>query len=358
MLQFAIITLLQLIPSSHFIKEDTVRFTFIGDIMQHTNQLESAYIGGNKKDDLSYCYKEYFKYLTPIFKNSDIIGANIETTFAPGIFTGYPSFSSPFTLLRDAADAGINLFLAANNHSADKGANGIQGSINYYNKLNLKYVGIYKDSVDKAKNHPLIINKNNISISILNYTYGTNGINVPKPYIVNLINKEDILKDIKKSRLKGADVIIATLHWGVEYNTKESKEQKELESFLKENGVNIIIGSHPHVPQPVAIYKLAPTKIKGITAYSLGNAISNMTAQNTRIGLMISFSVIKSKPKDIRISDPEIRYIWTARPTDTKKGFTIIDIENYLNGIYESNNISGKDLIKHYYNKFKNSTIK
>ncbi len=358
MFQLAIITLLQLLPSSLFIKEDTVKVTFIGDIMQHTKQLESAYIGDNKRDDLSYCYKEYFRYLSPIFKESDIVGANIETTFAPGIFTGYPSFSSPFTLLQDAADAGVNLFLAANNHSADKGAKGIQGAIDYYNYLGLNYVGIYKDSVDRFINYPLIINKKGIIIAILNYTYGTNGINVPKPYIVNIINKKEILNDIKKSRQRGANVIIATLHWGLEYHTKESNQQKELESFLKENGVNIIIGSHPHVPQPIKVYKLAPKKIEGITAYSLGNAISNMTAKDTRIGLLISFSIIKSRPKDIRISEPEVKYIWTARPRDTKKGYTIIDIESYLNGLYDSDNISGKDQIIYYYNKFKNSTIK
>ncbi|MFA6770256.1 MAG: CapA family protein, partial [Bacteroidales bacterium] len=131
---------------------------FLGDIMQHEAQLNSAYRGeGNRGNPNSYNYSPYFKNLNSYFAKVDIVAANMETTFAPPPYKGYPAFCSPSSLAREALSVGIDLFFAANNHSVDRGASGIEGSISLYKELGVLYTGIYLNEQEEALKHPLII---------------------------------------------------------------------------------------------------------------------------------------------------------------------------------------------------------
>lgn len=333
---------------------DTLKMLFLGDIMQHQAQLTSAYIGkGNINDPNSYDYSAYFKYLKSYFENAHIVAANMETTFAPAPYSGYPIFCSPSSLAREAFNSGINLFFAANNHSVDKGSRGIEGSIQLYQELGVPYTGIYLNSNQEAIEHPLIIEKKGIKLAVLNYTYGTNGINVPAPYVIKLLDSNVVKNDLIKAATASPDCIIVSVHWGYEYVITASSSQKKWEKLFYKYGANLVIGSHPHVPQEIISYRDSVGVIESITAYSLGNAISNMSAQNTRIGAMLGVELIKENyTGKIWFREPAIHYIWTSRPIATGGYFTIVPIKEFLENPAKFNVKGENELVKRYSQKF------
>jgi poly-gamma-glutamate capsule biosynthesis protein CapA/YwtB (metallophosphatase superfamily) len=339
---------------------DTVKTIFLGDIMQHQSQLEAALRpDGNKDSSSHYDYSRYFMHLKDNFKKAHIVAANIETTFAPPPYSGYPAFNSPPALLKECAESGINLFLAANNHSADKGSRGLKGAIKLYKQLGLPYTGIYSDKKEAKMKHPLIIEKNNIKIAILNYTYGTNGIGVPPPFVVNTMDTSKVKSDLNKAKRHNPDFIISCMHWGEEYKLSSSAKQREWEQFLYKHGTNLIIGAHPHVPQEINIQRDSLGKIKYVTAFSLGNSISNMTARNTRIGIMLEINLIKEKQTSRTIiEEPVIHWIWTSRPASTGGYYTIISIKDYLDNSHKYKLKGEKSLIKTYHNSFSKRFVK
>ncbi len=310
---------------------DTLKLLFIGDIMQHQTQLDAArHSKGKSNSPSSYDYSSYFRYLENIFEQADFRVANMETSFAKPPYTGYPSFSSPHSLISGSKKAGIDLFLAANNHICDKGKRGLQGAIDAYDSLSVLYTGIYRDSQEENEKNPLIVKVKNFRIAFLNYTYGTNGIRIPSPFVVKILDTSAIKRDLARAVESGPDFIIVCLHWGNEYSLKHSKEQERIESFFYKNGADIIIGSHPHVPQDYRIEYEQSGEIRHITVYSLGNAISSMTAQNTRIGMIAGILLSKDKEGKKRILPPEFEYIWTSRPKMFDKNFSILPIKEFL----------------------------
>ena len=317
--------------SSPFRWGDTLKVTFLGDIMQHQSQLDAARrpsSDGSKAS--SYDFSTYFKHLESKFNSSDLRIANMETTFSSPPYSGYPVFNSPFSLLEASKHGGIDIFLSANNHICDKGGKGIEGTIAAYNSLRTPYAGAYINSQERDRLYPLIIEIKGIRLAILNYTYGTNGIPVPAPCIVNLLDSTQIKEDILKAQYHEADFIIATIHWGNEYSLLASSEQKRWKQFFNRNGVNIIVGSHPHVVQEVEIERGLIGEVSRITAYSLGNAISNMTAPNTRMGMLFTLRIIREKNGQMRLIEPLYELIWTSRPGSVEKNFTILPVEDFI----------------------------
>lgn len=350
----SLIICLQLFSALWPRQTDTLNMLFLGDIMQHSSQLQSSYRGvGDRTDPNSYSYLPYFKYLESYFQKNHIVAANMETTFAPAPYSGYPVFCSPSSLARDAMKAGVNLFFAANNHSVDKGSRGLKETISLYEKLDILYTGIYLDESHEGVCHPLIIEKKGIKVAVLNYTYGTNGIDVPWPYVVKQLDSAAVKKDLLKASLLEPDCIIVSVHWGDEYKTSSGRRQKKWEALFYKYGANLVIGSHPHVPQEVVSYKDSIGRVKAITAFSLGNAISNMSAKNTRIGIMLEVKLIKEAyTGNTWFDKPDIHYIWTSRPRATGGYYTIIPIKDYLQnpGNY---NVKGENvLIENYFKKF------
>ncbi|PKP06801.1 MAG: capsular biosynthesis protein [Bacteroidetes bacterium HGW-Bacteroidetes-5] len=337
---------------------DTLRMLFLGDIMQHKEQLEAAFnqtsLPGKKSpaEPLSYDYSSYFSNLKSYFEKAHIVGANMETTFAPPPFAGYPAFRSPSSLAAECVKSGINLMFAANNHSADAGSAGLRGSIETYEQLGVPYTGIYRSEADEELLNPLIIEKHGFKIAFLNYTYGTNGIKTPLPFIIKRLTSDQVERDLALAKSKSVDLICAAVHWGDEYMTEPGEYQQKWERELYSNGVDIIIGSHPHVPQDVAVYRDSAGKVSKITAYSLGNAISNMTAKNTRIGVMLEIAVTRDSAGKREICEPQKHLIWTVRPTLKGENYSILHIKDYLTNSPTIGKLREHDLIVNYYKQF------
>src|SRR3989339_1176376 len=316
------------------VQEDTLKLLFIGDIMQHQAQLDAALVKGSvKKGTPLYDYSSYFSKLKEHFNRADLTIANMETTFAGPPYSGYPNFNSPHSLLTASAESGIDIFLAANNHTCDKGRRGLTGTIGLYDSLGIKYTGIYRNPEEEINRNPLIVNIREFKVAFLNYTYGTNGIPIPPPFVVKLLDTLAIKTDLARAKALNPDFIIVCPHWGEEYKLVHSAQQERMERYFYENGADLIIGSHPHVHQDYNIIKPDGTTIEHITIYSLGNAISNMTAPNTRVGMMAEIVLCKGEDGSRRILEPNIEYIWTLRPKMFDRNYSILPInkkENYL----------------------------
>jgi hypothetical protein len=270
---------------------------FVGDIMGHDAQIEGAYIDSAN----AYNYEPTFRYVKDYISAADIAVGNLEVTLAGKPFKGYPQFSSPDELALAARDAGFDVFITANNHALDRGAQGMERTITMLDSFNIIHAGIYRSEAERETRYPLIIESKGVRLAILNYTYGTNGLSVNLPYIINRIDTAQIKKDLLKAQLAKPDYIICTMHWGVEYERTENKVQQSLARFMFENGVDAIIGSHPHVIQPVRIENcsISDTAKKCPVVYSLGNFVSNQRAEYKDGGIIAELHLSKVNEKVI-----------------------------------------------------------
>jgi poly-gamma-glutamate synthesis protein (capsule biosynthesis protein) len=305
---------------------DTLKLVFIGDIMSHGPQLTSAYQAGNR----TYDYSENFKYVDSIFHQADWVIGNLETTLGVKPFSGYPQFSAPPELAIACRNAGINVLATANNHSCDKRKKGIVKTIDILDSLQIKHLGTYKNKSLHDSLSPLLLFKNGIKIALLNYTYGTNGIPVPYPTRVNLINKKQMAKDIENTRKLNPDAVLVFLHWGNQYQYKASFKQLETEKFLHQKGIQYIIGSHPHVIQPI-VYKHDSIKNTSyLTAYSLGNFISNQRKFPRDGSIILSLKFVKQNNKLQLISYKSIP-IWVYKfRKNNRWHYEILPVENFI----------------------------
>lgn len=316
-------------------KDTTIKLCVIGDIMCHNTQFKDA-LNSSNTYDFSYVFSE----IEPYFKNNDLNIGNLETTFAGSsrAYSGYPTFNTPEALATDLKELGINVLSTANNHCMDTGYKGLVNTLDTLDSKGLEHMGTYR--TEEESNSILIKDINGIKIAFLSYTYGTNGIPVPsnKSFSVNLIDKEKILEDIQKAKDNNVDLICTNMHWGVEYLDSPNSEQKELANFLFVNGVDIILGSHPHVLEKMEKVNVTTTDGKNkdcFVIYSLGNFVSGQVKTNTRTSIILNLSI--TKKTDDSISIDTVNYIPIYCYTSGKsKGYKIIDIkkeiENYENG--------------------------
>jgi poly-gamma-glutamate synthesis protein (capsule biosynthesis protein) len=244
---------------------------------------------------------------------------------------GYPQFSSPPALAAACKNAGIDYMVTANNHAADRGKNGISGTINRLDSLGIPHTGTFLNSLSRDSLYPLMIKRNDISIALLNYTYGTNGITVPEPVIVNLLDKNVITADIKKAKAKNPDITILFLHWGTEYDTVPSKIQTDLAEYFFSLGVDLIIGSHPHVLQKMVWLKNISGEKDGIVVYSMGNFISNQRKPKTDGGAIVRIEFTRSGD-ELKISDAGYYLTWVYTPIEMyRKKFFILPCSQFEN---------------------------
>lgn len=302
----------------------TVSLLFLGDVMGHDTQINSAY---NKESD-SYNYNGCFKYLSNIFNDADFCIANLEVTLAGPPFKGYPQFSSPDALAIAMKDAGVNAIVTANNHCVDRRKQGLERTIDILDSLKLPRTGTFKTEADRKAHNPMLLEKDGVKIAILNYTYGTNGIPVSKPNIVNLLDKEQMKLDIATSKAMSPDFIIAVVHWGLEYQTTENAVQRDYNKFLNDNGVNIVIGSHPHVVQPIH------RSDNNFVVYSLGNFVSNQRTAPRDGGAMVRIELTKTDT-DNYLSDAAYYLTWVHTPTiNGKKEFMVLPVNPFEDDAY------------------------
>lgn len=282
-------------------EKDTLSLLFAGDIMGHSPQITSAY----NKTTQRYEYEPVFAKVAPIFRKNDYVIANLEVTLGGKPYTGYPTFSSPNALAAACYKSGMNVMVTANNHSCDRGKKGITNTLYQLDSLGIKHTGTFYDLIDRARRNLLVLRKNNIRVGILNYTYGTNGLPIPEPTLVNLLDTLQIKKDLQSAHAHRLDKLIAVVHWGVEYATKPNQSQKDMANFLLRNGVDAIIGGHPHVLQP-----MEKNTNDQFVAYSLGNFISNQRKRHTDGGLMVKLSFVKNKEGKTKFLIPQYYLTW------------------------------------------------
>lgn len=330
--------------------DDNNHSTSISLIMAGDNLINDKLYNAAKKDDGSYDFKSMYSYIKDIVKNYDLAYYNQETILGGSEIgvSSYPAFNSPYEVGDATIDTGFNLVSLATNHTLDRGEKAIINSLNYWNnKSNVLTSGSYLSNDDRNKVN--IKEVNNITYTMLNYTYGTNGIKVPegKEYLVNIWPctgnnpdndtkyqeyKEVVKKDILRVRDK-VDLLIVAMHFGVEYTHVPTKYQIDMAEFLSSLGVDIIIGTHPHVIMPITYIN------DTLVIYSLGNFLSAQDTNNdynTTVGLLSSIKITKNIDKDnnssIKLSDLNNELIYTTN----KDGYKIIpfsnpDIKDYLN---------------------------
>jgi poly-gamma-glutamate capsule biosynthesis protein CapA/YwtB (metallophosphatase superfamily) len=318
--------------------QDTTRLSmlFLGDIMQHDSQISDAYDPITKK----YNYAPCFQYIKPYTKSVDLAIGNFELTLAGPPYKGYPQFSAPDELLFALKDMGMDVLVTANNHCVDRGKQGLERTIMMLDSLKILHTGTFVDDVERLNLHPLLVEKKGFRLAFLNYTYGTNGLPVYPPNIVNPIEKELIRKDMVKARAMKPDAIIVFLHWGSEYQSLPSEWQKDIGKFCFDQGANIIIGAHPHVIQPMEWRK----KDNRLIAYSLGNFVSGQRKRYTDGGALVRIEFEKITVKDgtsLTAVDSASYFLeWVYRTVDQEKNYYVLPVPsltgNAINFIKDS----------------------
>ena len=294
---------------------DTVSVFIMGDVMMHSKQLD-------------YDCRRFFARCEHLIKEADVAAANMEFTLAGEPYTGYPAFSAPDHYAEYVADCGTNVFLTANNHILDKGAKGLERTLRIYDSMEagrgILYTGCAADACQDTLRNPLMIDRNGIRLALVNFTYGTNSGNPASPSpIVKRMNRETVAGMMKRAR-ENADFVIVLPHWGEEYRLRHNSTQEAWARWLVEQGASIVIGAHPHVVQDT-------THIAGVpVVYSMGNAVSNMTAQNTRLELAVRFKAIRNWKGEKKISEPELVFLWCTVPGMLEDNYSTIPVDEYI----------------------------
>lgn len=302
----------------------TIKLSFTGDLMCHMPQIEYAEV---TKD--SFNFSPSFRYVANYLSNSDFTIGNLETVLAGESlnYSGYPFFNSPNAFADAVKFAGFDLLTTSNNHSLDGGAEGVKRTIKQLVSRNLNYTGTAQNSDDRDSIR--IFNINDVVISFLAYSYGTNDNPIPegKSYLINLIDEGLIKKDIEQAKAKHSDVIVVYFHFGEEYKTEPNDFQIDLVKKTIEYGADIIIGSHPHVLQPIQFYRSEVSKLDSVlVAYSLGNFISNQRKRYTDAGGVLNLYLQKHL-FDGKIEMIKVEFIptWVFKGVvDSKRQFIVL----------------------------------
>lgn len=296
---------------------------FVGDAMQHQAQLDAARKG---KD---YDYTGYFDDIKPFVSVDDYAVVNLETPVSTPPYSGYPCFNAPPAFLDALADAGFDLFLTANNHTLDRGARGLRKTIEELDVRRLAHTGTFANDSARAESVPMIVNVNDFKIGFLNYTYGTNGISPRDGVVVDYIDRPAIRRDVENSRKAGAELICVCVHWGDEYKLLPNASQRYLADFLEAIGVDMIIGGHPHVIQPMELRpnKYYPDK-NILLVYSLGNFVSNMKTADTRGGALAHVKLFRGDDKKPMVQSAVYRLLFTIPGTPGSSNYRVMEADS------------------------------
>ncbi len=316
-------------PEEEFVE---VLLLAAGDVMVHTPQLSQAW----DPDQGKYDFSPSFEYISDYIKEADIAVANLETTFGGPErgYDGYPLFNSPDELAHNLKDAGFDLICTANNHSLDSGVEGIYRTVDILEEAGLPSFGTAR--TPEERDAPIIARANDINIAFLAYTDSTNGIPVPqgKEHIINFIdlNSDPELEeaeaifqeDIYNARQAGADLVAVYMHWGYEYHFEPNEWQQELANLLAGAGADMVLGSHPHVIQPMETISVSNERgepHETFVAYSMGNFVSNqfyisgaIPTEEVEYGLVLLIQLEKElNSGEAYIKDVEYMLTWVNR---------------------------------------------
>ena len=317
-------------------KEKKLSLVMVGDGLIHGIVYEDA------KTSSGYDFKSMLEEMKPVISSYDLAFYNQESILGGsqlGVST-YPRFNSPYEAGDAFLDAGFNLVSLANNHTLDRGEQAIINSTNYWKDKDVYVAGSYGSLEDR--NQVVVKEKNGIKYALLAYTCWTNGLSIPggKTYLLNRYDEETVKKDIESVRDK-VDLLMVSMHFGDEYSFSPSSEQRRIASYLSSLGVDIIIGHHPHVVQPIDFID------NTLVIYSLGNFLSGQRGIEKLTGLMVAVDVVKDlSTNDISLQNVNAELTYTY--SDNKKGYR----GNFK--IYPYTKLTDSLLPNHqmYYNKY------
>lgn len=295
---------------------------FVGDAMAHGPQLRAAL-----QPDGTYDFTPCFDALRTEISGADYAVVNLETPVSGGNYSGYPMFNAPDSYVDALRDAGFDLFLTANNHTLDRGDAGLKKTIHLLDSLGLDHLGTYVNATERSRRLPMIAEVKGYRVGMLNYTYGTNGLKAKGDVVVDYIDRDVIAQDVKALRNAGAEIIIANMHWGEEYHLQPVASEKSMADYLTSLGVDVIMGSHPHVVQPVETRTNPITGTPVQVIYSLGNFISNQQDTNSRGGLMVKLRLRRHGGK-VTVSAPECSLFYCSHPTGTHRNYKLLRVDS------------------------------
>jgi len=327
----------------------TANLVAIGDILLHQSVYKDA-----ATPQGAYDFSSMFTKVKPFLENADIAVANQETMIG-GVELGlssYPTFNSPYEIGDTLKDSGIDIVTLANNHTLDRGEQAILNAITHWDSIGMHYTGAFKSNEDREVIRT--IQKNGITFSFLSYSYGTNGIPVPegKPYLINLIDLPLIKLDVEKAK-RISDVVVVSMHWGNEYEKKPNQTQIDLAIELSTMGVDIIIGHHPHVLQPVDWIERSDGS-RTFVMYSLGNFLSGQIGLERLTGGIGGVEITKTAyegQSTIALANPS--FVPTYGYYDNWRNFEVIPMYQ-LNDSYLPNYSMHYENIQNHLNEFTN----
>ena len=316
----------------------TATLAVCGDAMSHMPITNDAWNGER------YDYARIMAAARPYVETADYAVVNLETTLSGGPpYSGYPAFNSPDDLARDLKALGFDLCLTANNHSLDRGFSGLSRTLDVLDGAGLAHVGTSR--TQEERNRGIVTaDVGGVSVAFLGYTYGTNGIPIPKkhPYAINVFNtdylttlsKPDwdrLAADLEAARAMETDLIAVMVHWGLEYKLEQNRYQEELADFLFENGADMVLGGHSHVPQPMELRTL-PDGRQGFVCYSLGNFISSQTKPNTDTTAVLTLTLTRdNETGEAQVTDyAYIPMYMLHRAEGASPRFELVDIHAAL----------------------------
>lgn len=329
-------------PEPVVVPEDSfATITSFGDTLCHKPLFNAAY----DKETGLYDFSYMFKYVEKYFTDSTIVIGNCESPMAGAErgYSGYPTFNSPEHLAIDLAELGVDIMTTSNNHTLDKGFSGLSSTLDFLDNAEIQHVGTSRNPDEQ--NTILFCDLNGIKTAFLSYTYGTNGIPVPKEkeFCVNLIEEDLMLQQINQAKAEGAELIVASMHWGVEYQTTQNAEQERLAEFLIKNDVQIILGCHPHVLQPMQMVNVQTTEgeKQGLVLFSQGNFFSNQRDVNTRNTAIFNIEVKKDGSTG-EVTVEKATYVplyMNIKPAGTKDRYELLDLNEIIRSYEAGENI-------------------
>ncbi len=322
------------------------------------NLIHNTLISAGEQSDGTLNYDSLYANIKPEIEKFDIAVIDQETVLGGSAFeySGYPTFNTPWEVGEAAIKAGFDVFNCATNHTMDMGWGGIENELAFFaDKKEAVALGINSNEDDYNK--ITYYEKNGITFAMLNYTYGTNGIPLPddKPWCVNLLDKEKVTKDLKEAR-EHADFVIVFPHWGTEYSFEVSDYQEEYTKLFSDMGVDLVIGCHPHVIEPVKWVTNESTGKKMLVYYSLGNFISHQIDLENLLGGMAEVTIEK---KDGKTEITSAKFVPVVchynRDENGKFAFNVYKLGDYNDDLANTHSQSGGTVA--YFTKLVNDVV-
>lgn len=317
----------------------TATLAVCGDVMSHMPVTNDAW----EEEQGVYDYRPIWAQAEPYIQAADYAVANLETTLSEtGPYSGFPAFRSPAALAGSLAGAGFDLMLTANNHCLDRGFDGLASTLDALDEAGLAHVGTYRTQEEQAAGRIHLADVGGISVAFLGYTYGTNGIPVPsgREYAVDLFNTDymttlstpdtgRIEADLAAARALEPDLIAVLIHWGVEYQTTQNSYQEQIADLLIENGADLVLGGHPHVPQPIEMRTVTAedgSERTGFVCWSLGNFISSQVDPLTDVTAVLTVELTRDNiTGETAVTGWEYVPMLMVRRNGTERVFTLTD---------------------------------